>query len=184
MANRHAHRVRAEVDAIGVGVGTILVDDPMLTARGAYRERPLTRVIFDRRLRTPSDARLLSTRAAGPVMIVTTTAGADRVDRCRALEQRGAQIVVADGSLRGALELLGQQGVNALLLEGGAMLHEAALAEGVVDFVRLYVAPQSLGERGVKFLNGRQFDVTELSARRVERLGPDTLIEGYVHGSG
>ena len=50
-ANRHAQSVRAEVDAIGVGSGTMLVDDPLLTARGAYRERPLTRVIFDRRLR-------------------------------------------------------------------------------------------------------------------------------------
>jgi diaminohydroxyphosphoribosylaminopyrimidine deaminase/5-amino-6-(5-phosphoribosylamino)uracil reductase len=182
-ANRHAHRIRAEVDAIAVGVGTILVDDPLLTARGAYRERPLTRVIFDRSLRTPGDARLLSTRAAGPVMIVTTPGGADRMDRRRQLEQHGAQIVVA-GSIRGALEMLGQHGVNALLLEGGATLQEAAVAEGVVDFVRLYVAPQSFGERGVKFLNGRQFNVTELADRRMERLGPDTLIEGYVHGSG
>jgi diaminohydroxyphosphoribosylaminopyrimidine deaminase/5-amino-6-(5-phosphoribosylamino)uracil reductase len=106
------------------------------------------------------------------------------VDRRRPLEQGGAQIVVADGSIRGALELLGQQGVQALLLEGGAALQEAALAEGVVDFVRLYVAPQSLGERGVKFLNGRPFNVTGLTARREQRLGPDTLIEGYVHGSG
>ncbi len=52
-ANRHAQRVRAEVDAIGVGSGTILADDPLLTARGAFRERPLVRVVFDRRLRTP-----------------------------------------------------------------------------------------------------------------------------------
>ena len=49
-ANRHAQRIRAEIDAIGVGVGTILVDDPLLTARGAYRELPLIRVIFDRQL--------------------------------------------------------------------------------------------------------------------------------------
>ena len=88
-ANRHAHRVRAEVDAIGVGVGTILVDDPLLTARGAYRERPLTRVIFDRRLRTPPTARVLSTREAGPVIIVTTAAGAARAERAPAA--RGAR---------------------------------------------------------------------------------------------
>src|SRR3954466_15270257 len=71
-ANRHAHRVRAEIDAIGVGSGTILADDPDLTARGAYRERPLTRVVFDRRLRTPPGARGPSTAGAGPVIIVTT----------------------------------------------------------------------------------------------------------------
>ena len=78
VANRHAQRVRAEVDAIGVGSGTVLADDPLLTPRGPFRERPLTRVIFDRRLRTPPEARVLSTRDAGPVIIVTTAAGAAR----------------------------------------------------------------------------------------------------------
>src|SRR5471032_893352 len=85
-ANRHAHRIRAEVDAIGVGIGTVISDDPILTARGVYRERPLTRVVFDRQLRTPPDARLLSTPEAGPVIIVTTPSAADRADRRRPLE--------------------------------------------------------------------------------------------------
>ena len=79
-ANRHAHAVRAEIDAIGVGVGTILADDPLLTARGVYREGPLVRVIFDRRLRTPPSARVLSTRDAGPVMIVTEAGAAARAE--------------------------------------------------------------------------------------------------------
>ena len=68
--------MRAEVDAIGVGSGTILADDPALTARGAFRERPLARVIFDRRLRTPPAARVLSTPDAGPVIIVTSASSA------------------------------------------------------------------------------------------------------------
>ena len=80
--NRHAHAFRAEVDAIGVGVGTVLADDPLLTVRGIYRERPLTRVVFDRRLRTPAHARLLSTLEAGPVIILTTAAAA--AGRCSA----------------------------------------------------------------------------------------------------
>jgi diaminohydroxyphosphoribosylaminopyrimidine deaminase / 5-amino-6-(5-phosphoribosylamino)uracil reductase len=80
-ANRHAHGVRAEIDAIGVGVGTILCDDPLLTARGAYRQGPLVRVIFDRRLRTPPSARVLSTREAGPVIIVTERDAAARAAR-------------------------------------------------------------------------------------------------------
>src|SRR5262249_57434602 len=70
-ANRHAQRIRAEIDAIAVGVGTILIDDPLLTARGAYRELPLIRVIFDRHLRTPPDARVLSTVEAGAVIILS-----------------------------------------------------------------------------------------------------------------
>ena len=181
-ANRHAHRIRAEVDAIGVGVGTILVDDPLLTSRGVYRERPLVRAIFDRRLRTPPGARVLSTADRGPVMIITSQPAADQAERRRALERHGAEVVVADGSLRAALELLGTRGVGSLLLEGGATLHAAAWEEDVVDLVRLYVAPRRLGEGGVRFLNGRPFSMRNLAARRVEALGPDILVEGYVHG--
>ena len=90
-ANRHAHRVRAEVDAIGVGVGTILVDDPLLTPRGVYRQMPLSRVIFDRSLRTPPEARVLSTRATGPVIIVTTAESAAKTEVRANLEARGAE---------------------------------------------------------------------------------------------
>jgi diaminohydroxyphosphoribosylaminopyrimidine deaminase/5-amino-6-(5-phosphoribosylamino)uracil reductase len=112
-ANRHAQRVRAEVDAIAVGSGTILVDDPLLTARGAYREQPLTRVIFDRGLRTPATARVLSTAEAGPVMILTCANAAPRDEDRRALEAAGAEIVVAaDGSVGAALKCLGSRGIG------------------------------------------------------------------------
>jgi diaminohydroxyphosphoribosylaminopyrimidine deaminase / 5-amino-6-(5-phosphoribosylamino)uracil reductase len=181
-ARRHAHVVRAEVDAIGVGVGTILIDDPLLTVRGVHRERPLTRVVFDRGMRTPAPARLLSTRDAGPVIIVTTAAGAARADDRRRLEDRGALIAVArDDTLRSALELLASHDVASLLLEGGAALHQAAWDDGLVDFVRLYVTPGVLGPRGVGLLDGRRFATGDLVERRVETLGPDVLIEGYVH---
>jgi diaminohydroxyphosphoribosylaminopyrimidine deaminase/5-amino-6-(5-phosphoribosylamino)uracil reductase len=183
-ANRHAHRIRAEVDAIGVGVGTIVADDPELTARGTYRERPLVRVVFDRRLRTPPGARLLSTLDAGPVIIVTTSEGAAEVRARAALEARGADILVAgDSRLRTALTLLGERHIGSLLLEGGAELHAAAWDEGVVDFVRLYVAPGAIGNGGdaVPLLRDRPFSSAALIDRRVETLGPDVLIEGYVH---
>ena len=93
-ANRRVQRQRAEVDAIAVGSGTVLTDDPLLTPRGAYRARPLTRVIFDRRLRTPPSARVLSTLAAGPVIIVSTEgASAAAPDRMARLEAAGALIL-------------------------------------------------------------------------------------------
>ncbi len=179
-ANRHAHRVRAQVDAIAVGVGTILSDDPSLTARTAFRERPLTRIVFDHRLRTPPSARLLSTLDAGPVIIV---AGGHDVDshRRHTLEVRGAEVVTAgDGAFRSALQLLGHRHIGSLLVEGGATLHAAAWREAAVDFVRLYVAPRALGS-GVPLLPGCEFSPSNLIERRVEALGPDTLIEGYVH---
>jgi len=183
-ANRHAHRFRAEVDAVGVGVGTILVDDPELTVRGIFRERPLVRVIFDRRLRTPPGARVLSTCDSGPVIIVTTEAYAARGDLRRPLEARGAEIEVAgDGALRAALGRLAAREIGSLLLEGGAALHAAAWEAGVVDAVRLYVTPRTLGDEGVALLPGQQFSIADLHERRVEPLGPDVLIEGYVHRS-
>jgi diaminohydroxyphosphoribosylaminopyrimidine deaminase/5-amino-6-(5-phosphoribosylamino)uracil reductase len=180
-ADRHVHVVRAEVDAIGVGVGTILADDPQLTARGAYRERPFIRVVFDRSLRTPPDAQLLSTLSAGPVIIVTTEEGAQSASR-RALEAAGAAIeIAADRSVGAALRALGAREIGSLLLEGGAKMHGAAWDEGVVDFVSVYMTPHVLGDKGVKFLDGRPFDTASLLERHVERLGPDVLIEGYVH---
>jgi diaminohydroxyphosphoribosylaminopyrimidine deaminase/5-amino-6-(5-phosphoribosylamino)uracil reductase len=181
-ANRHAHLVRAEVDAIGVGVGTVLADDPWLTVRGAIRERPLIRVVFDRTLRTPPSARVLATPETGPVIVVTTAQGARDEKVRRRLEDRGARIEVADGTFRAAVATLAAHEVNSLLLEGGATVHEAALRDDVVDFVRLYVTPHVLGRAGVKLANGFPIPTASLIRRSESTLGPDVLIEGYVHG--
>jgi diaminohydroxyphosphoribosylaminopyrimidine deaminase/5-amino-6-(5-phosphoribosylamino)uracil reductase len=183
-ADRHAQRLRAEIDAIAVGVGTILADDPRLTSRETYRERPLVRVVFDRDLRTPPASRLLSGRDDGPVVILTTAACCERAaERREVLESRGAEVLIAqDGTMRAALECLGRRGISSLLLEGGAKLHRSAWDENVVDVVRLYVTPHVLGEGGVAFLEGCRFATTALVDRRVVPLGPDVLIEGYVHG--
>jgi len=182
-AARHAHAVRAEVDAIGVGVGTIVADDPRLTVRGVYRERPVARVIFDRSLRTPPDARVLSTLDAGPVIIVTEPRGAGRAELRKPLEDRGAEVTAArDGSFGAALGALGAHRIGSLLLEGGAALHAAAWDAGLVDYVRLYVAPVTLGADGVRLLDGRPFRSTALVHRQAEQLGADVMIEGYVHG--
>jgi diaminohydroxyphosphoribosylaminopyrimidine deaminase/5-amino-6-(5-phosphoribosylamino)uracil reductase len=180
IANRHAHAFRAEVDAIAVGVGTVVADDPLLTVRGIYRQRPLTRIVFDRCLRMPVGARLLSTIEAGPIVVVTTSRA--RLEARRELEARGALVdVAADDSLAAALDCLGRRSIGSLLLEGGAAVHGAAWDERVVDFVRLYVAPSGIGSEGVPFLEHREFATSDLIERRVEALGEDTLIEGYVH---
>jgi diaminohydroxyphosphoribosylaminopyrimidine deaminase/5-amino-6-(5-phosphoribosylamino)uracil reductase len=156
-ALRHAQYMRAQVDAIGVGSETVLVDDPLLTVREVYRERPLTRVIFDRRRRVTPSARIFSTLSAGPIIVVTSH------------------------ELDDALEQLASQGIQSLLLEGGATVHAAAWDAGVVDYVQLYIAPMWLGPRGIPLLEGRQFSSASLVERTVEQIGPDVLIEGYVH---
>jgi diaminohydroxyphosphoribosylaminopyrimidine deaminase/5-amino-6-(5-phosphoribosylamino)uracil reductase len=155
-ALRHAQMMRAQVDAIGAGSETILIDDPELTARDVFRDRPLTRVVFDRAGRVPATARVFATQAAGPVIVVRA-------------------------GMAEALRDLVALGIQSLLLEGGAGLHAAPRDAGVVDYVQLYVAPVSLGENGVTWLEGRRFHSMDLFHRRVDLLGPDVLIEGYVH---
>ena len=182
-ALRHAQAVRAEVDAIAVGSETVLVDDPLLTAREVYRERPLTRVVFDRRVRLRPEVRLFSTLQAGPVIIVTA-ADARRANPSgvSTLERAGATVIAVDGhGITPALRHLAGLGIHSLVIEGGAAIHAAVWDEGVVDYVQLYVAPQALGDRGVPLLDGRAFSPASLVGGHIDQLGPDVLIEGYVH---
>lgn len=182
-ANRQTHLLRAEVDAVGIGVGTLLTDDPLLTVREVYRPRPLVRVIFDRHLRTPPTARVLSTRETGPVIILTSEAAVARApERARALEDAGAQLeVLADSSMPAALRRLRERDLLSLLLEGGPTLHAAAWEAGVVDRVRLYITPVWLGPEGVPWLPVGGFSVADLSDPVVEPCGVDVMIDGYVH---
>ncbi len=158
-ANRRVQYLRAQVDAVAIGSETLLADDPLLTVRDVYRERPLTRIIFDRRRRTPPTARIFSTGADGPVLVVGSP-GED---------------------LRSILRQLGREGIQSVLLEGGAQIHAAAWDEDVVDYVQLYVTPAVLGPEGVPLFGGRPWSLSSLIDPKVELLGPDTLIEGYVH---
>jgi diaminohydroxyphosphoribosylaminopyrimidine deaminase/5-amino-6-(5-phosphoribosylamino)uracil reductase len=186
-ANRLIHRERAEVDAIAVGSGTILADDPLLTARGAYRTRPLVRVVFDRSLRVPPSARLLSTADAGPIIIV----GAEPLDaeahhRHEALVAAGARVELINGLTPGcflplALSSLAALGVMSLILEGGPTLHAAAWAAGVVDRVQIFGTPHALGAEGVPWLDAATFNIDDLQDVRTVALGDDVMIEGYVH---
>jgi diaminohydroxyphosphoribosylaminopyrimidine deaminase/5-amino-6-(5-phosphoribosylamino)uracil reductase len=182
-ALRHAQYMRATVDALGVGSETILIDDPLLTAREVYRERPLARVIFDRRLRTPASARVLSTLDAGPVIILTAPEATQADGRAvQVLQERGATVLpVNDTRIEDALRPLRELGIQSLLVEGGARLHAALWDEGLADYVQLYVTPLWLGGEGVPLLPGRRFSSASLYERRVQQIGPDVLIEGYVH---
>jgi diaminohydroxyphosphoribosylaminopyrimidine deaminase/5-amino-6-(5-phosphoribosylamino)uracil reductase len=181
-ANRRVHRQRAEVDAIAVGSGTVVTDDPLLTARGAYRVRPLTRVVFDRRLRTPPTARVLSTLGAGPVIIVTTERGrAAAPDRAAALTAAGALILaLAADDIRSALRALRHVNVTSVVLEGGAALHRAALDAGVVDEVHVYITPLPLGPQAVEWIGEGRLAWEGLRDRRALWLGEDVLVEGLI----
>lgn len=184
-ANRVIHRQRAEVDALAVGSGTILADDPLLTARGAYRARPLTRLVFDRRLRTPPTARVFSTVGAGRVIILSTeSACRDAPSRVSALETAGARVVgLPSGEMSAAFAWMRAQGLTSVVLEGGAAVHRAALDAGIVDVVQVYITPRILGPRGVDWPSAGRLSLGLLRDRRATWLGDDVLVEGHVYGT-
>jgi diaminohydroxyphosphoribosylaminopyrimidine deaminase/5-amino-6-(5-phosphoribosylamino)uracil reductase len=132
------HRWRAESDAIAVGIGTVLADDPLLTARAGTEVRQPTRVVFDRGARLPRDSQLVRTLDVSPVVVVVS-AEAER-DRTEALRSAGAELLVAD-SIEAALAELGRRGITNLFLEGGRTLAAAFAAAGQVDEARVFVAP-------------------------------------------
>ena len=182
-ANRRTQRLRGAVDAVAVGSGTMVVDDPLLTARDCYRVRPLARVIFDRRLRTPPAARVFSTLDAGPVIILTTAeAVRQHPERAAALQLAGANLIEGTGALPVDIRALVRWDISTLLLEGGGTLHAAAWQAGIVDRVIVIVAPTVLGEQGAKFFGGIPVPLSQLIPVRVETLGPDVWMEADVHG--
>ncbi len=143
---------RASADAVLVGAGTILRDDPRLTIRAIGRRQPLIRVILDRRLETPPRARILTTLASGPVWIVTEPARL-KSSAARALLKRGAELLpLADRGesfLARLLSDLGRRGVTQLLVEGGARVLGRFVRAQQYDYFWLYQMPLFLGEHGV-----------------------------------
>jgi len=175
-ADRYLHRQRAAVDAISVGSGTVLVDDPLLTPRGAYRFRPLTRLIFDWRGRVPASARVFSTLETGPViMAVTASAVAAHRGHFADLQARGVVVDVYDTpDLEGALARLAARDVLSVLVEGGPTLHRALAEAGLIDHEQFVLTPVVLGRGVPSFVQPPDSD-------HERRLGDDILVECDVH---
>jgi diaminohydroxyphosphoribosylaminopyrimidine deaminase/5-amino-6-(5-phosphoribosylamino)uracil reductase len=175
------HRWRAESDAIAVGIGTALADDPLLTARSepadAAPRQPI-RVVFDSRARLPLDSRLLASLDQAPVLVVVAPE-ADG-DRVAALREAGAEILVADGATRAdrlssALADLGRREVTSLFLEGGRTLAAAFMAAGQLDESRIFIAPVLLGTSSPDAAAPAPARLRALESS-TERVGEDTLI--------
>ena len=137
------HRWRAEHDAIAVGIGTALADDPLLTARIDGARQP-KRVVFDSQARLPLDSQLLQTLDQAPVVVIAAPDAP--VERVGALEQAGAEIIQAS-NLEAALRELGRREVTSLFLEGGRTLASAFVSAGQVDESRTVIAPVLLGRQ-------------------------------------
>jgi diaminohydroxyphosphoribosylaminopyrimidine deaminase/5-amino-6-(5-phosphoribosylamino)uracil reductase len=190
-ARRRVHELRNEVDAILVGIGTILRDDPLLTTRlGIPGERDPVRVVVDSLARLPLDARVLNPLSAAPTVVaVGPEAPAGKVERLR---EAGATVLVLAQSgerisLASVMRALAAREITSVLIEGGAEIHASALAEGIVDKVAFFVAPLLIGGTTAPGAVGgpgieKLADAVPLREVRITPLGRDLLVEGYVQG--
>jgi diaminohydroxyphosphoribosylaminopyrimidine deaminase/5-amino-6-(5-phosphoribosylamino)uracil reductase len=177
------HRWRSESDAIVIGIGTALADDPLLTARDVDAPRQPARVVFDSTGRLPLDSALIrSLDEARLLVVVSPNAPGDRRGR---LERAGAEVVVAPGTgadqITSALTELGRREVTSLLLEGGPTLAGSFVDAGEVDELRLFIAPVVIGGEGAPPLAGgrgasRIADAARALATEWDQVGEDLLI--------
>jgi diaminohydroxyphosphoribosylaminopyrimidine deaminase / 5-amino-6-(5-phosphoribosylamino)uracil reductase len=180
-------KLRHASDAILTGIGTVLADDPLLTDRSNLpRWRPLLRVIMDSRLRLPLKSRLL--KSARQDLLVFTSQSLNS-SKARALGKAGVEVKRVNtrrgrADLKEVLRELGRRKILSVLLEAGPNLNGAALDAGIVDKMVLFYAPKFMGSAGVPMAHlpaDFVWGPHELRIEKVDRIGNDIAIEGYVH---
>jgi len=178
-AHRWVHRLRARVDAILVGVNTVLADDPQLIARGVRVRRIAARVVLDSKLRLPLESRLARTAKEVPTVVMTTETGLSmRRRHAEALQRASVEIVTCRArsgrvDLDDVLRQLGDRHMTNLMVEGGGEVLSEFLRRDLADEAYVFVSPRLLGEEGVRVTFSRPIsDNVSISCRR---MGPDSL---------
>jgi diaminohydroxyphosphoribosylaminopyrimidine deaminase/5-amino-6-(5-phosphoribosylamino)uracil reductase len=190
-SRREVHELRARVDAVLVGIGTVLADDPALTARvGPQLNKPATtqplRIVVDSTLRIPMKAQILSGQEKAKTVVATTESAS--VSRKQVLLKRGIEMITLP-TLRGKVSLpalmreLGRRGVTSLLVEGGGEINAAMLKAELVQHVRWYLAPMLLGGVDAKGVIGGRSPARLASALRLRNVttrsvGGDLVVDG------
>ncbi len=179
------HHWRAEMDAVMIGIGTALADNPLLTARTDAETRQPRRVVFDSEARLPLDSMLV--RSAHDVPLIVVVSRACERGTADALRGAGAEIVTSAGGteqdrVSDALVKLGDLGIQSAMLEGGPRLAGAFLDAGEVDEMRVFVAPMAVGGRSARApVEGEGFDSIAHAKRALSlgsrQIGEDVLIE-------
>lgn len=193
-ANARSHHWRAHVDAILVGIQTVVNDDPQLTVRGEARlARPLRRVVLDPNLRLPLHCRLVDTAGDTPTWALTRD-DADQQPEA-VLEAEGVRVLRVPGDedwLSAVLATLRLEGVKRLMVEGGPRTHAAFLAAGLWDQLAVYLTPKTLGPGALPALPERELpngpaalaEALGLADVRIEELGDDVLLRGVRAANG
>jgi diaminohydroxyphosphoribosylaminopyrimidine deaminase/5-amino-6-(5-phosphoribosylamino)uracil reductase len=177
-------QMRHASDALLTGIGTVLDDDPLLTDRtGLPRRRKLLRVVMDSSLRLPLRSKLVRS-ADGDLLVFTR----EREDSpiASALRRAGVEVVSVGGrgtkpDLRGVIAELGRREMLSVLLESGATLNSAALEDGIVDKMRVFIAPKIAGSLDAPFVSNGFRSARELQNVTMAQFGGDFAIEGYLH---
>jgi diaminohydroxyphosphoribosylaminopyrimidine deaminase/5-amino-6-(5-phosphoribosylamino)uracil reductase len=188
-ARAHVQELRHQNDAILVGVGTVIADDPLLTDRsGRPRRRPLLRVILDSRLCLPIESQVVKT-AQDDVLVLCFSPEETKKKQLLESGIRVQQLpkTAADGrpDIAAVVRFLGETEITSLMIEGGATVNAAALSAGIVDKVFLYYAPRILaGTASVPFAAGAGFksiaEAAHVKSIRLHRFGEDFAVEGYL----
>lgn len=193
-SRQDVHRVRSQVDAVMVGIGTVLADNPELSARGSKGTtwprmgRQPVRVVLDSRLRIPFKAKILQWVHEQPTIVCTTAQASPK--KIQTLREQDVQVWVLPQkkgrvSLKASLTQLGTKGISSVLLEGGSTLNASALHAGFVNQVRLYVAPLLMGGQDAKSLIGGVSPKTleqvwRLVNPELKKIGQDWLLTANI----
>jgi diaminohydroxyphosphoribosylaminopyrimidine deaminase/5-amino-6-(5-phosphoribosylamino)uracil reductase len=183
----YVHKLRDVYDAILVGIGTVLADNPSLTTRLEYRGKNPIRVIVDSKARTPIESNVVADGLAKTIIAVTHEAPQDKVDTLRAC---GVDVIVCESkgggiNLSNLFKVLGEQQITSILIEGGATINASILEENLVDKVNWFIAPKIIGGSGAPGPIGGQ-GIAEVNNAKVfedvhiESIGEDILISAYM----
>jgi diaminohydroxyphosphoribosylaminopyrimidine deaminase/5-amino-6-(5-phosphoribosylamino)uracil reductase len=177
-ARAQSHILRAESDAILVGIGTVLADDPELTCRlPGLEDRSPLRVVLDRRCETPLTSRLVRGISDGYPLLIAASSNAD-LGRRAGLQGVGADLLDLDGpDYQILLEALAGRGIASLIVEGGRRAAAAFLAQGLVDRILLFSSDVVVGEGGVASPLNQQTIQNDFMLRSSARFGADRLLE-------
>ena len=189
-ARKHVHELRKRYKGIMVGIGTVLADDPMLNCRVAEGADPV-RIVCDSELRIPLESQLVRTAHDIPTIVACVEnayASPWQKEKVHALEAAGVQLIPTVGAhsvnLKQLMEILGEQGIDSILLEGGGTLNSAALRNGIVSKVYAYIATKLIGGMDAPTpVSGmgaeRMSEAVHLCDVKIENLGEDIMVCGY-----
>jgi diaminohydroxyphosphoribosylaminopyrimidine deaminase/5-amino-6-(5-phosphoribosylamino)uracil reductase len=191
-ARTEVHQLRSRVDAVLVGIGTVLADNPLLTARDSGGGKNPLRVVIDPHLKIPLTARLVRSIQEAPTLVLTQPRKTEK--KIEQLQQSGVwveRLRAKKGHFdwKEILQMLGRMGVTSLLIEGGGQVNGQVLREGVVDKVLFYIAPRLLcGNDAKTVAAGRAVaslaDAVRLYDLQVAHVGDDLRVEGYLKRRG